>query len=251
MPLLAPPQTYICYYGPGQLQQIQQADWAILQAGHYTPTDLAQLNAHQTVTFAYLSIGEEPLSVDKSWHIRTPDLARQLITNHLWQTNYVDCRSPEWQSYLLSQAIPRLQAQGFQGILLDTLDVQEQFPETRPGVIQLLQRLRHTFPNLYLIANRGFSLLDDVAPLLDAILFESYSTYHYGKLCAAWPEKDHAWLALQAARLHTTGLPILALDYANPDQPELAHYAQSRARAAGFIPYVTNWALDSLFFNEQ
>ena len=188
-------------------------------------------------------MGEQKES--EEWHLRTADLvAPQQIINEQWRTAYVDCRSEAWQAYLLADVIPALRAQGFQGLFLDTLDVQESFPETRPGVIQLLQRIRLTFPDLYLIANRGFSLLDKMAPLVDALLFESYSSYHQGNVCWPWPIQDHAWLEIQAARLRATGLPILALDYANLDQVALINYAHGRARAAGFIPYVTNWALD-------
>ncbi len=246
--MLPPPTSYICYYGPGQLKKLGRVDWAILQAGHYTPADLDWLNARKTLTFAYLSVGEEPMGGQKEgavWHLRTADLvAPQQIINEQWRTAYVDCRSEAWQTYLLAEVIPILRAQGFKGLFLDTLDVQESFPETRPGVIQLLQRMRDTFPDLHLIANRGFSVLDEIAPLVDAFLFESYSSYHQGDMCEPWPVEDQAWLTLQAVRLQATGLPILALDYANPDQPELIKYAHGRARAAGFIPYVTNWALD-------
>ncbi len=245
MPTLIPPHSYICYYGPGQLEKLARADWVIVQAGHYTPNDLAWLKAHQTMPFAYLSVGEETAEGGaKPWHLRTEDSL--LATNTAWDTHYVDCRSAAWQAHLLEEVVPQLQAHGFAGLLLDTLDVAEKFPTTRPGVLQLLQQLRAHFPHLYFIANRGFSLLDELVPLVDAFLFESFSTYHAGVVCRPWPPQDQAWLTLQAARLWATGLPVLALDYANPGQPELMTYAHGRAQEAHFIPYVTNWSLDWL-----
>lgn len=246
--MIIPPTSYICYYGPNQLERLGRVDWVIIQAGHYTPADLAWLRQAQTHTFAYLSVGEEPLdgvAGVKGWHIQTEDVVSpQQMINAQWQTAYVDCRHEAWQAHLLEEIIPQLRTQGFAGLFLDTLDVQERFPHTRPGVWQLLRRLRRTFPDLLLIANRGFSLLPEMASLVDALLFESYSSYHQGDSCWPWPVQDHAWLAVQAARLQATGLPVLALDYANPDQPELIKYAHGRARAAGFIPYTTNWTLD-------
>jgi polysaccharide biosynthesis protein PelA len=241
--MIVSPSSYICYYGPGQLATLARADWVIVQGGHYSTAELAWLAEQGTVTFAYLSLGEERLEIEKHGRVPQP---WHIQHNPQWSTYFVDCRHQAWQNHILSEIVPALSAQGFAGLLLDTLDVQEQFPETRPGVKTLIHQLHHHFPHLRLIANRGFSLLPDITSVLSAWLFESFSSYHDGDTCQPWPAQDEPWLQLQAERLRQTGLPLLALDYANPDQPELLTYAHGRARTAGFLPYVTNYALDWL-----
>jgi len=165
-----------------------------------------------------------------------------------WDTFYVDCRSPAWQDHVLRQRIPEILARGFQGLLLDNLDVQESYPETRLGVISLIQRIRLAYPDSILVVNRGFSALDALVASVTAVLFEAFTTYHDGQRYAAWEGADLAWTVAQASRLQNLNRdwPILALDYAAPQDTALRRLAAERARAHGFVSFVTTWALDWL-----
>ena len=75
---------------------------------------------------------------------------------------------------------------GFAGLFLDTIDVQEIFPETRKGAADLVRQIRAQYPSILLAANRGFSLLEETNFCLDAFLFEAFTTHCRDGEYAAW-----------------------------------------------------------------
>ena len=240
--------NYACYYGTGRLLDMAAFDLVILQPAHYTIGQIKFLRARGTRTIAYLSIGETAkLDSAADWYMLEPQ-SRVPARNPRWQTTFVDCRAPAWQAHLLQRRIPDILARGFEGLFLDTLDVQDLYPETRSAVICLLHRIRDQYPNLILVANRGFSILERVIADLDVVAFEAFSTYYDNGCYQAWGGSDQAWTETIAAQLRVTcsGCPILALDYAAPDDHRLRSIAKSRAREHGFLSFVSTYALDWL-----
>ena len=245
---LAGLSSYACYYGLNRLDDLAAFDLVILQPEHYPAAQVSFLCARATLPIAYLAIGEEPpRQPPAAWALRDAETG-QAVQNPEWQTDLIDCRSPAWQAHLLEERIPAITARGFRGLFLDTLDVADRHPETRPGVLQLLRSIRARYPQLALIADRGFSLLDEIQNLLDGFLFEAFTTRSVGGGYAPWEAAELAWTAQQAARLLTLDrqLPLFALDYAAPADRALHSLARQRARAYGFLPYVTTRALDWL-----
>ena len=239
--------NYACYYGTGRLLDVAAFDLVILQPAHYTIDQIKLLRARGTHTIAYLSIGETAkLDSAADWYMLEPQ-SRVPARNPRWQTAFVDCRAPAWQAHLLQRRIPDILARGFEGLFLDTLDIQDIYPETRPAVIRLLHRIRDQYPNLILVANRGFSVLEQVIANLDAVVFEAFSTYYDNGRYQAWGGSDRAWTETIAAQLRAiSGRPILALDYAVPDDHRLRGIAKSRAHEHGFLSFVSTYALDWL-----
>ncbi len=244
-------QSYACYYGTGQLDQLQRFSLAILQPENYSPSEIMDLCAHGTLTLGYLSLGESASVVEgASWYLR--DNAGSLIKNPHWNTYYIDTRDPAWLEYLVTTCIPTILNDGrFEGLFLDTLDSQDLFPEIRSGSIALVHAIRAAFPNAILVANRGFTILDHIAADLDGVVFECFSTYYHAGRYSTWitPEREYNerladWLQ-QLGRIHL--LTILALDYALPGDKASMEYAVGRARAHGFIPYLTTANLDQLY----
>jgi len=242
--------AYACYYGSNHLVDLAEFNLVILQPSHYSAKDIRVLRSQNTYPIAYLAVGEEPAAQSTvSWSLIDP-VTGLVVRNPVWQTILVDCRSPAWQTYILQQRIPEIIARGFLGIFLDTLDIAEQYPVTRWGVIRLIQQIRSFYPNLFLIGNRGFSILDETIGLLNAFLFESFTTYSINDLAdgyAIWDNQALAWTASQVTKLHAMGvkIPLLALDYAASTDDELRRFAIQRARRYGLLPYVTtrllNW----------
>lgn len=239
---------FACYYGRGQLEALRSYGLAILQANHYSADEIAWLERMGTRCIAYLSIGETPLDrVVPHWCIH--DARRGLpAVNERWQTAYVDCRNLAWQEQLLDEEVPRILQKGFGGLFLDTIDVQEIYPETRVGVVQLLARLRLRAAQAFLVANRGFSVLPTILPHIDAIVFEAFTSYYDGSRYAAWKGADLVWTAQQAESLRSLGAdrPILALDYAAPDDSALRSVARLRAQRYRFQSFVGPSSLDWL-----
>jgi uncharacterized protein (TIGR01370 family) len=239
---------FAVYYGPDRLQDLAAFELVILQAEHYGAPDVAALHREGTIPVAYLSIGEQPQhEAPAVWTLIDPQSGRPAL-NGAWQTAFVDCRVAAWRRHLVHERVPRLLSRGFVGLFLDTLDVQERYPQTRQGVAQLLRDLRAQYPQIILIANRGFSLLPEAAGLFNAFLFEAFTTRHMAGRYQMWDEAELDWTAKQAAALATASgqCPLLALDYAPPDHHVLRRKARERALAHGLVPYVTTWTLDWL-----
>jgi hypothetical protein len=112
---------------------------------------------------------------------------------------------------------------------LDTLDTADDYPQAKPGLIQIVKDLRKNFPTKLLVQNRGFRLLEQTADSIDAVMFEDFSTtYDFDK------------------KLYR-GLVVLAMEYALPTQQNLIVRAYSRAKQYGFIPFVSTINLDQIF----
>ena len=120
--------------------------------------------------------------------------------------------------------------------------------ETAEDGEKALAMVRSSVPDLILLANRGFSILNDTIAIFDAVLFEAFSTRHSDGTYAAWEGEDLAWTGAVARWLRRLrrDLPILTLDYADSSCPQLRAFAESRARAYGFIPFVTDYRLEWL-----
>lgn len=244
-------QSYACYYGTGQVDQLQRFSLAILQPEGYSPGEIKSLHAHGTLTLGYLSLGEcAVLTGGASWYLR--DRAGDLLRNPDWNTYYVDTRDPAWIQYLLTTCIPAILDYGcFDGLFLDTLDTHDLFPEIRSGSIALVHSIRAAFPDTILVANRGFKILEHVASDLDGVVFECFSTYHRAGRYSTWNTLDREYNERLADWLQYLGrthpLAVLTLDYALPDDKASMEYAVGRARAYGFIPYLTTANLDQLY----
>ena len=221
---------------------------AILQPLPYGRTDIERLDNAGTVCFAYLSLGELPVQEARpEWQLIDPTTG-QPARNPLWQTIYLDCRRHAWQDHVLNVSIPAILGRGFPGLFLDTLDVQEIFPETRQSAAALVRRIRASFPSVLLAINRGFSLLPEIESNLDAFLFEAFTTRWRNGAYEAWHGPELSWTEKKAADLKgfSGGRPVLALDYAAPEDTELRHLATERVGSHGFVSFVSTRYLDWL-----
>ncbi len=242
------PSRFACYYGLDRLEQLAEYDLVIVQAELYTAADLLALRERGTLPFGYLSLSQvADTDTTAPWALREATTGA-VVRNQRWQTVLVDCRAPAWQRLVIEEQIPRLVGHGIYGLFLDTVDVDARFAETWSGVAQLLRRIRWEHPELALLANRGFSVLDAVAETVDGVVFESFSTYYDEAGYAAWTGADLQWTEQAAIRLQEKlgTRPILTIDYAPPDDTTLRSYAERRAQVYGFIPFVSVGHLDTL-----
>lgn len=245
---LRPVSSFACYYGSDRLEDLTAYDLVILQPLHYSRAEIERLKNAGTVCFAYLSLGELPVQETRSeWRLIDP-ATKQPARNPLWQTIYLDCRRQAWQDHVLNDSIPAILERGFPGLFLDTLDVQEIFPATRQSAADLVRLIRASYPSVLLAINRGFSLLPEIESSLDAFLFEAFTSHWRNGEYEAWRGPDLRWTAHRAADLSqiSGGRPVLALDYAAPDNTELRHLATQRAGSHGFVSFVSTHYLDWL-----
>jgi uncharacterized protein (TIGR01370 family) len=202
----------------------------------------------------YLSLGEIRMSDSFAAQL---DPAALLSENPDWPgTRRVDVRHPSWRSLILDIQIPALVAQGFTGLMLDTLDTPpylEQMEKVsyrgmRAAAIELVASIHTRWPNLMLIMNRGYALLPDLVGQIDAVIAESLmtSTEPRGE-SSVWvdrPRLDLQLALLEPAMRRDPPLPVLSLDYWNPDDTSTIAEIYRRERELGHHPYVATRSLD-------
>ncbi len=234
IPPLSPHLPLSVYYGlptPQALQTLGSYQTVIVQTTLYAPAQLGGLRAGGTRVLGYLSVGEDhPMGE----YACTPGCAAYHLTvNPQWGSVAVDVSHPAWRAEVLRRAAAELRHAD--GLLLDTLD--SAAPE---ATLALVQTLRAAFPDVTLLANRGFGLLPGLARLVDGVLFEGFSTTHtpaYAVLDAQGLDYTAHWLG----ELRALGLNVCALDYA--DTPALAQSARARAERLHLQTFVTDRAL--------
>src|SRR5256885_6895932 len=153
-----------------------------------TAANVGALNARGVVTIGYISVGEdEQLRVGNgkgpggkaSWYFDRDKDGRPDM-NDIWKSVYANAADPAWRADRIAEAHRLVNEYGYQGFFLDTIEVPDIFPESRPGMLQLVQELRREFPDKVIVANRAFSLLKEpgVSGNIDGILFESFSSHY-------------------------------------------------------------------------
>ena len=235
---------YVGYYGKGQGGAMSHYGLAIVQPDTLTPAELAVVHQSATLVVAYLSVGEaEP---DRAWYKDgRVDQAWILGKNENWGSFFVDAGQPGWQKLMVDLAGESIR-QGYDGVFLDTVDTVDVYPKTKAGMIALIQQLRAAYPQALLVMNRGFSVVKEVAGDVDAVMFEDLSTtYNFESKTYAYADDTATALAM-ATLSQNTSMPILALDYAPPDNPGMAYRAVQVARSYGFIPAVSVIDLDKI-----
>lgn len=204
----------------------------VLQPHHYDAAQLADLTDSGCELLAYVSLGEDS-GPAQPW--QRPEV------NPLWGVHYVNVADAAWHEHVLGQVAEALD-KGFTGLLLDTLDTPDLFPEFAAPLVTLVDSVRELTPG-YIIANRGFRLMRELTPLVDAFLFEGFSTTWIDGYKALCREQLAAHSKI-AYDLQTTKRELFALDYA--DTPALAEFARNRAVTHGMTTQVSDRLLTTL-----
>jgi uncharacterized protein (TIGR01370 family) len=201
----------------------------------------------ETVRLGYLSVGEaDPRR--PYWNVvrGAPFLVEP---DPAWPENVrVDLRDHSWQEILLTREIPRLLEQGFDGLMLDTLDTAPyleakdpgRFAGSRQALRDFLAQIRTRFPRAALVAN-GTTALADAAPFVDGFVVEGvFATYDVGRrLYRETTDQEREWkLARIADAIAVARRPVFAIDYADVGDIALARWAESAATERGFKSYV-------------
>ncbi|MBZ9783329.1 bifunctional glycoside hydrolase 114/ polysaccharide deacetylase family protein [Pseudomonas sp. REP124] len=249
--LPSPSSVTFWYADEPPLAELAQFEWAVVEPGHMTPADVKSLRKMGSEPFAYLSVGEFDGSKAE---ITKAGLTKAVspMRNDSWNSQVMDLTAPAWREHLLGRA-KQLQAQGYGGLFLDTLDSFTLLPKAsqeaqRAGLASFLRELHKQQPKLKLFFNRGFEVLPELDGVAAAVGFES--------LYAGWdpaakryrpvPEADRQWLLGQLQPLRAKGIPLVAIDYLPPERREEARKLAKRLRDEGFIPFISTPDLNSM-----
>jgi hypothetical protein len=209
----------------------------------------------------YLSLGEistsDPL-------LTLLDSTALLAENPDWPgTCRVDVRHPSWGSLVLDRRIPSLASQGFTGLMLDTLDTPPylelldpaRYHGMREAAVGLVDSIRARWPELMLIMNRGYALLPDLLQKVDAVIAESLMTSPDRQTGGfAWVDScqvERQLTLLNPAARRRPPLPILSLDYWDPNDTRTIAEIYRRERELGHHPYVATRSLDQIVPEER
>ncbi|MBA4356229.1 MAG: hypothetical protein C0405_00720 [Desulfovibrio sp.] len=249
--------TWLCYYGTAQgPEEYGRFDLVVLDGVKHPP--LARKGPGKPLLLGYVSVGESD-PTGPTWML-AQNQSFIVGKNENWGTLVIDMRSPKWQGILLDIVIPKVLAQGFDGIFLDTIDSALALAEgkdaakykgMRASILEFLRRLRVRFPDIHICMNRGLGLLPEAAPIINSLLIEDLSfEYDFARqeYQAVTPQVRQALVAAARKGLAANpGLTVLTLDYAKPDQKERISEAISYSRSKGFVPYVSTLGLDTIF----
>ncbi len=176
------------------------------------------------VKLGYLSIttvgGWEPWA-----SLVTPDIV--VGYNPTWNEEIVNACSTKWWR-IVDYAAEYILSRGFQGLFLDNLDVVDEYPWMARCVTALVEHLRETHPSALIVVNRGFSIIDGVAPYINAVLVEDFPTYYNATLgeYLAWSGEQLEWYLAVIKHLEALreryGLGIYLLAYWNTTSPGAA-----------------------------
>lgn len=241
--------SYCVYHGSGQIDDLARFGLAVVRTVNYRPEEIAALREASTRVLAYVSMGEDDeFRRGASWY-RLDSVTSRPLRDERWGTYYVDIRDRDWQKRVLDAARAALRT-GYDGVFLDTVDACAEYPETAPAVTPLIQALRDELGSGLLLVNRGFAVLEAMAPQVDGVVFEAFSSRYLDGAYALWLGADLAWTEAVAERLQalrrSMPLAVFALDYAGPGDAETARAAIDRARRFRFIPYVGTALLDTI-----
>lgn len=242
--------TAFYYASKPPVDELSQFDRLVLEPDNILEEELHAMTDRGVVAYAYLSVGEVgptrayASELNPSWI---------LGKNPAWDSDVLDLANPALREFLLARA-GKLQADGYGGLFLDTMDsfnliadTEDERERQQAGLSSLVREFAKRYPELRIMANRGFEVLDDIAPYIEAVVAES--------LYAAWnnteqryhavPENDREWLLgkLDHAR-DNLQLDVIAIDYVPADQRDKARQVAARIAGHGFIPWVGNPALD-------
>jgi uncharacterized protein (TIGR01370 family) len=206
--------------------------------------------------FGYLSLGEIRTTSPVFHRVH----ADAVLDESLFSpgTRKIDIRHPSWQSLVLDHLVPEIQAQGFAGLMLDTLDTPPHLEQVdgernagmRQAAIDLVRTIRSRWPEMKLIMNRGYALLPELADILDAIIAESLLTRpnpaNGNSMWTSEREVAQQLALLAPVKRRWWAPPILSLDYWAPEDTATIEQIYRRERKLGHHPYVATPLLDRI-----
>lgn len=246
--------AWLCYYGSDRnVLALPAYKLFILEADALGP--LTREEKAGRLCAAYMSIGEIsqsrwfwPLVQDKPWLLEEnpdwPDARR------------IDPRSREWSDLLVNTIAPALLAAGYDGFMLDNVDIGEYlenrdpaaYAGARDAVADIIRRLRQVYPEALIIANGGLETAADTAECLDAVVIESAfsgwranedGSFSYAEISP----QDRAWIRPRLLRVRGAGIPVLALEYVDPENAAARQRVSEAAQKAGYHPYMAERSL--------
>ncbi|WP_324735590.1 endo alpha-1,4 polygalactosaminidase [Thermococcus sp. SY098] len=246
--------SFAVYYGdvsPSNIGELSKFNLLILSplvGENY----IKELKAKNVTVVGYLS-----LATIGGWEPWAEDVPDSIIIGHweTWNEKEVDFSSPQWMDIVLNEAVPYILSKGFDGVFLDNLDYVDKYPEKREAMVKLIKAIREKYPDIVIVANRGFSITKEIAPYVDYVLFEDFITYYdfNDNKYKIYQDGDLQWVLAQAEMLKKLKVKVLALSYVDLDnEKEVEEFSKIVCKYAdeyGFEVYMADITLQRIGFN--
>ncbi len=219
---------------------------------------IAPLKQKGITVLGYLSLGEAEKY--RSYYKSVEAKKLLLHKSALWKNHtVVDVRNPAWAKMAVDELIPPILKQGFDGIMIDTLDSAiepentdpQKFPGMKKGAIDLVKAVRAAYPDIKIMVNRGFDILPDIAGDIDMVMAESIYTdwvKNPKKPQLVPPEEYRNYvLAIKKGQEISPSLKVYSLDYWDMKDTKEIKGIYKLHRLDGFIPYVSTKELDKVY----
>lgn len=251
-------QSYICYYGPGQHEQMAKFDCAILMPWEHSKEELDELKNAGVWTIGYFNIGEAMLCVGDgmgaggyaSFFLDRRKTGHPEV-NEVWKTCYVDAGSPAWREWTFTDILPFIfEEKGCDGIFLDMVDTAAAHaPYTAPGMIQLIKEIKRAYPDKLIVINRGEDLLEDLQEVIDGVMIENFSCiYDFNT------QKSRRYRPDELVYSASIGMwinefrkerkfPVFLLDFPDWEDEGFRAYFRKLSDELGFLPFATDISL--------
>ena len=242
---------FAVYYGVDRLEALKGYDLVIVSP-LMEEEEVRELRESGVVVLGYCSLttvgGWEPWSVNV-----TDDMVVGVYEE--WGELVVNVSDSRWRS-VISYAVSYLRSKDFSGVFLDNIDMVELYPWMASSIVEIVRDLKLSENDFLIAINRGFYLIDELAPWVDFVVFECFGTYFdfntnsYRKFTGS----DLEWIKSQAERLKALseqyGFKVLALGYADPTNEEKFNeyrsFVEELASQYGFPCFVSDLSLQHL-----
>jgi len=249
-------QRWMVYYGD-ELPPEAFYDYDLIVMDSNAHPLLSPLNDRGKTVLGYLSLGE--VEKHRPWYADVRREGLLLMESPHWPDSFfVDMRDLRWTNRVLTELIPRILFQGFDGVFLDTLDnpaeLERMEPERYKGMtdaaVHLVRAIRRHYPGIKIMLNRAYEILPQVGDVVDMELGESvYSDYDFEhKNYRRVPEALYRRQVgiLQDAQARFAHLQIYTLDYWDPEDKEGIQLIYKEQADNGFSPLVSTIELDRI-----
>jgi polysaccharide biosynthesis protein PelA len=245
------PLRWAVYYGEALPYSAFNAyDLVVFDADKH-PSFAGQRRRGQ-VLLGYLSLAE--VEKTRTYYDRVQELGVLRKASATWpNARLIDIREPVWRDFVVQVLVPHVLEQGFDGVMIDTVDsalhLEEENPVAYAGMqdaaVQLVQDIRAAYPDMRIMLNRGFAILPQVAGSLDYVLAESIRVRYdmAGNHAELFPDAVYNALVQQLKQAQDVNprLKVMTLDYwkISPQENDVIRDIYAQQRSHGFAPYVT------------
>ncbi|MBU1672621.1 MAG: endo alpha-1,4 polygalactosaminidase [Actinobacteria bacterium] len=209
-------------YAQSDLDDFERFDAAVLDPYDYPDESFSStLIDRGTFVMAYIDVGEAE-DVRHYWSEVQKHPEVILAENPDWPgCYYADVNNPEWHRIILEHEIPYLESLGsLDGLCLDMVDVVDAYPQLKPGMVSLMREIREWYPGLLLMPNRGFAVLPEMLPYIDAFKYEELSSRYDFDSASYVYEEDEGEQAVLSEALDRKDVPVMVLDHLETVPPD-------------------------------